>query len=311
MFRSKRRRLPPLHALRAFEAAARHLSFKDAAAELAVTPTAVSHHVRLLEDRLGIRLFERRARTVELTPEAQALYPVLREGFDAFDDALARLRAPRLRSVVTLSATVAFTARWLVPRAPAFHRANPHMDLRLHASDEPVDLQAGMADAAIRYGRGEYPGLKAEELFRDSFAPVCHPTLGLRRPEDLAGHTLIHFEWRRNWRENPVWARWLERAGLAQLQPKAHLILTDESQAIQAAVAGQGVALVSLALVEQELASGALVQPFELALAGYSYNIVYLDADDESERVAAIREWIRNDRMRPARGGERPAVEEI
>ena len=151
------RRLPPLHALRAFEAAARHLSFKAAAEELAVTPTAISHQVRLLEDTLGLRLFERRARCVELTQEGRELYPVLRDGFDRFAWAIAQLRARRLRSVVTLSATVAFTARWLVPRAPSFHRANPRTDLRLHASDDPVDLRgarrtrrSGMAPAPMR-----------------------------------------------------------------------------------------------------------------------------------------------------------------
>ncbi|HEX7044300.1 MAG TPA: transcriptional regulator GcvA [Burkholderiales bacterium] len=292
-FRSKRRRLPPLHALRAFEAAARHASFKEAAEELAVTPTAISHHVRLLEETLGVKLFERRVRNVVLTPAGQTLYPVLREGFDAFEEAIGRLHAPRLRTVVTLSATVAFTARWLVPRVPAFHRANPDVDLRLHASDEPVDLRTGAADAAIRYGDGDYAHSCAEELFQDAFAPVCSPVLGIRAPEELARHTLIHFEWRRPRRDNPVWPRWLECAGLADLRPKAHLILTDESQAIQAAVAGQGVALVSLALVAAELAGGTLVQPFPLTLEGYRYHFVYPRASAQSARIALLRSWIR------------------
>lgn len=181
MLRSKSpRRLPPLHALRAFEAAARHLSVKKAAAELAVTPTAVSHHIRVLETHLGVKLFERHVRQIELTSYGKQLYPVLREGFDAFADAIQQLKSRKVRTVVTLSATVAFTARWLAPRVPAFHRDHPDMDLRLHASDETVDLRSGTVDAAIRYGRGKYDGLMAETLFADTFAPACSPRLKLR-----------------------------------------------------------------------------------------------------------------------------------
>src|SRR5690606_4495142 len=235
-----RRRLPPLHALRAFEATARHRSVKKAAAELAVTPTAVSHHVRVLADALGVKLCERHPRRLEVTAYGRDLYPVLREGFDKFADAIDRLKTKKLRTVVTLSATVAFTARWLAPRVPAFHRDHPDMDLRLHASDETVDLRSGAVDAAIRYGRGKYEGLKAETLFSDTFAPACSPQLKLRNARDLAKHTMIHFEWRRERRDNPTWNRWLKEAGLADLRPKADLIFTDESQAIQAAIAGHG-----------------------------------------------------------------------
>jgi LysR family transcriptional regulator, glycine cleavage system transcriptional activator len=291
----KARRLPPLHALRAFEAAARHLSFKDAADELAVSATAISHHIRQLEKTLGLKLFERHPRRVELTAAGKELYPVMRDGFDSFTNAIARLKARKLRNVVTLSATVAFTARWLVPRAAAFHRAHPRMDLRLHASDEPVDLLAGTSDAAIRYGRGGYAGLEAEKLFQDVFAPVCSPALNLRQPQQLAAHTLIHFEWRRARRDNPIWARWLESAGLSELCPKAELIFTDETHAIQAAIAGQGVALVSLMLVADELARGTLVQPFGPKLDGFQYLLVYPPGAHISARVAALRTWIRDE----------------
>lgn len=301
MLRSRpARQLPPLHALRAFEAAARRLSFKGAADELAVTPTAISHQIRQLEAILGVKLFSRGSRRIELTPQGKELYPVLRDGFDAFARAIANLKVQRLRTVVTLSATVAFTARWLVPRAPSFHRANPRMDLRLHASDEPIDLESGLADAAIRYGRGRYAGMKSEELFQDVFAPVCSPGLRLRRTEELVHHTLIHFEWKRSRRENPVWARWLERAGLIDLKSKADLILTDESQAIQAATAGLGVALVSLPLVSGEIARGTLVQPFGPVLEGYRYCLVYPEASEGSERISALRTWIRSELERSA-----------
>lgn len=287
-----RRRLPPLHALRAFEAAARHLSFKDAAAELAVTPTAISHHVRLLEETLGVQLFERRARAVSLTAEGMVLYPVLRDSFDAVADAVSRLRAPRMRTVVTLSATVAFTARWLLPRVSAFHEANPDMDLRLHASDEPADLHAGMADAAVRYGSGNYPGLSAQKLLQDVFAPVCSPALNVARPEGLAAQTLIHFEWRQARRSNPTWPRWLEMVGLGDLHPKANLVFTDETHAIQAAVAGKGVALLSLLLVSDEIERGTLVQPFQPALESYRYWLVCRADDQDSKPIQALRRWI-------------------
>lgn len=303
MLRSKSfRRLPPLHSLRAFEAAARHLSFKEAAAELSVTPTAVSHHVRTLETALGVKLFERHPRHIELTTYGRQLYPVLREGFDSFADAISQLRSRKVRTVVTLSATVAFTARWLAPRVPAFHRDHPGMDLRLHASDETVDLRSGVADAAIRFGRGKYEGLAAEPLFEDAFAPACSPGLKLRGPRDLAKQTMIHFEWRRHRSENATWNRWLQVVGLPKLAPKADLIFTDESQAIQAAIAGHGVALLSRALITEELARGTLVQPFGpmLPMNGYRYDFVYLPANQDSARIAALRAWIRKELERPA-----------
>jgi LysR family transcriptional regulator, glycine cleavage system transcriptional activator len=304
MLRSKSsRRLPPLHSLRAFEAAARHLSVKKAAAELAVTPTAVSHHVRVLESALGVKLFERRVRHIELTTYGSQLYPVLREGFDAFADAIAQLKSRKVRTVVTLSATVAFTARWLAPRVPAFHRDNPMMDLRLHASDDIADLRSGMADAAIRFGRGKYEGLAAETLFSDTFAPACSPRLRLREARDLANHTMIHFEWRRHRKENPTWTRWLRTAGMPALTPKGDLIFTDESQAIQAAIAGNGVALLSLTLIAEELARGALVQPFgpTLELDGYHYDFVYLPAHEHSANISALRAWVQKALQGPDR----------
>src|SRR5690606_16529708 len=175
------------------------------------------------------------------------LYPVLRDGFDNFADAIGRLEAGKVRTVVTLSATVAFAARRLTPQLPAFHRDNPGMDLRLHASDEVADLRSGVADAAIHYGRGAYEAHMAEPLREDAYALVCSPALRLRDPRDLAKHTMIHFEWRRRRRENATWDRWLKAAGLPDLRPKNDLFFTDESQAIQAAVAGHGVALLSLA----------------------------------------------------------------
>ena len=286
------RRLPPLGALRAFEAAARLASFKRAADELAVTPTAISHQIRLLEDQLGVRLFERRTRQVALTADAAQLYPVLREGFDAFAAAVAAIAARRVRRAITLSATVSFTAKWLVPRVAAFRAAYPDFDLRLHASDDPVDLHAGVADAAIRYGHGPYPGLVCLPLIDDVFAPVCSPRQGVHAPQDLRSQPLLHVEWRHPAARTPSWRGWCERAGLHGVEVDAGLRYTDDSHAIQAAIAGQGVALLSLALVADDLASGLLVQPFGPTLEGYRHNQVYADGGPPGAEVVALGDWL-------------------
>lgn len=292
------RRLPPLGALRAFEAAARLGSFKRAAAELAVTPTAISHRIRELEVGLGVALFIRQTRKVVLTEAGHALFPPLREALDSMADAVMAVQRPA-RRIATLSATVAFTARLLVPRAASFRSRHPDWDLRLHAGDEAVDLQAGAVDAAIRYGYGRYPGLTAVPLFDDSFAPVCSPHLGIRRPEDLVTAPLIHFEWGpAPTRETlPSWAFWGQRArsvhpGLRRFVAKGGVTFGDESSALLAVVAGQGVALMSRVLVARELASGALVQPFGPVLDGLRYDLVFPSAASSRPAVAVLRDWV-------------------
>ncbi|SDZ13136.1 LysR family transcriptional regulator, glycine cleavage system transcriptional activator [Lysobacter sp. yr284] len=291
------RRLPPLGALRAFEAAARLRSFKRAAQELSVTPTAISHQIRSLEEHIGVRLFERQTRRVVPTAAAERLFPVLRDGFDAFAVAVEALRAQPQRRALTLSATLSFTAKWLVPRMASFRQACPDLDLRLHASDDPVDLHAGLADAAIRYGRGPWPGLDAEPLVENRFAPVCSPHLGLRGPHELRRHALLHSEWRHPSADTPTWQRWRERAnadglGLDDLDLDAGLRFTDESHAIQAAIAGHGVALLSLALVADDLAAGALVQPFGPVLDGHPHWWVQAPGAQRAD-LAALRAWLR------------------
>ena len=286
------RRLPPLAALRAFEAAARHLSFKHAAAELAVTPTAISHQVRLLEDTLGQRLFERRTRRVILTAAGHALYAPLRDGFDAIAEAVDSVRATTDPGAVTLTATMAFTSKWLVPRVAAFRARFPGISLRLLASDDVIDLRAGGADIAVRYGGGTYPGCRSQLLFQGSFAPVCSPRLNIRAPADLERHALIHSEWRNVDERTPVWPRWYAEAGLRYRPTESQIVFSDETHAIQAAVAGQGIALVSLALVADELATGALVTPFGPAIEGHGFHIVIPDSRAEDGKVEAVRVWL-------------------
>lgn len=284
------RRLPPLAALRAFEAAARHLSFKRAAEELLVTPTAVSHQIRLLEETMGLRLFDRRTRQVVMTEAAQRLYPVLRDGFDTFARTIDGLSAKAAPRAVTISATRAFTARLLVPRVARFQEQRPDITLRLLAADEPVDLAAGAADLAVRYGRGVYPGLRSERLGIDRMAPVAHPRLGLTAPQQLAAHRLVHFEWRIPDPDKPSWSRWFAAAGLPD-RSASSLLCSDESHAIQAVAAGHGVGLLSLTLVAEELAAGTLVQPFGPVIDGMGYHLLCRPGL-EGEAVAAVQEWL-------------------
>lgn len=264
------RRLPPLSQLRAFEAAARLGSFKRAAQELSVTPAAISHQVKALEEQLGLALFERRTRQVVLTPPGRQLLPALSAGFDTMAEAVAALRAQRQAASVTLSTTRAFMAQWLLPRLAAFRARHPRIELYLHADEAPVDVAAGEADLAIRYGTGPYPGLEATRLLEDRYRGVCSPQLKIRARRQLPQCTLIHFEWQRPWPDAPDWARWHREAGVPSGTSRG-LRFSEEVHAIQAAIAGQGVALLSDVLVQEELRRGVLRVPFGPALPGPGY----------------------------------------
>ena len=288
------RNLPPLSALRAFEAAARRLSFKAAAEELNVTPTAISHQVKQLEETLGSKLFERGTRAVRLTTSGHQLFPALRDGLDNFERAVEAVRRTHGTKTATLSSTVAFMARRLAPLAGTFRESYPDWTLRLDASNRTVDLDVE-ADAAIRYGRANYPGMVVEPLFQDCFAPVCSPRLGITTLDDLCQATLIHFEWGSAMRDDeyaPVWRDWLTKAGVSSVDPEAGLSFTDEIHAVQATLAGQGVGLLSLTLVAEEIASGVLVQPFGLTFESYRYDLVYSSRMSERPAVTILRDWV-------------------
>ncbi|SDN46376.1 LysR family transcriptional regulator, glycine cleavage system transcriptional activator [Methylobacterium phyllostachyos] len=288
----RRRRLPPLAALRAFEAAARHLSFRRAAAELGVTPTAISHQIRLLEASLGLALFVREVRRVALTAAGQRLYPALRDGFDAFERGLADVSRQTGRKAVTLTATTLFTARRLLPALGAFRAQHPSFDLRLHASDDLVDLAAGLADIAVRYGSGPFAGLVTEPLLSERFGVLCNPSLGLSAHEDLKRVPLLHVEWKRP-DMAPDWRRWARLAGLTALAVDAGPRLTDDGYALQAAVAGHGVVVASLVLAKPELEAGLLVHPFGPEIAGEAYHVVATPENMAGADVIAVRDWLR------------------
>lgn len=285
--------LPPLASLRAFEAAARHCSAKLAANELSVTPTAISHQVRQLEESLGVALFIRQPRQLVLTPQGRELQAVLSESFGAMAHAVARLRAPPARQAITLSATPAVAARWLLPRVSTLRALHPKLDLRIHASHDAVALDGVTADIAIRYGRGQWPGMVAEKLFDNVFAPACSPTLKLRRRADLTRHTLLHFSAPHSKSPPGTWFEWQQQAQVPGLDVSAGPVFSDETHTVSAALQGQGVALMSLALIADELRAGNLVQPFGPELPGLPFFLVCQEGRRSEPAVAAVFEWVR------------------
>ena len=280
--------LPPLNALRAFEAAARHGSFTRAAAELHVTQTAVSHQMRHLEAFLGLRLFLRLPRRLVLTPEGQAYARDLARVFERIADATRALDTRPRRELLAITSLPSFAARWLVPRLGAFTAAHPHIDLRLVATERPVDLARESVDVGIRFGYGRYPGLQVEKLMDDQLLPVCSPRLRRRaRALDLRRLPLLHDDSPDGWR------RWLRAAGRTDVDPERGHVFTDASMMLQAAVDGEGVALARWTLAEVELAAGRLVRPFPGTLpCEHAYYLVTAEAAADLPRVQSFRRWL-------------------
>lgn len=285
--------LPPLNALRAFEAAARHLSFTKGAHELNVTQGAVSHQVKALEDRLGFKLFLRRHQGLVLTEEGQNCQVFIREAFDrlatGFDSVLAKDDA----GILTVSVSPNFAAKWLVARIGRFTEAYPDIDLRLSASLRHVDLHREDVDVAVRHGEiDQWPDLDAVCLMAETLFPVCSPSLmegphPIDRPENLAHHTLIHLDNREDW------IKWLDFAGMDGIDLSKGAVFNQTSLALDAAAGGQGVALGRSALAAPELLAGRLVKPFEPALpVDYSYYIVCPKTTADRPKIKAFRDWI-------------------
>lgn len=284
-------RLPSLSALRAFEAAARLRSFKKAAEELSVTATAISHRIRVLEEYLERPLFVRKVRAVELTADGHTLFTAVGSGFQTIAFAIEQVRRPR-RASVTLSATPAFAAKWLVPRVAAFQAAHPDIDLHIHASNLPVDLNSGTADLAIRYGQGHGQGVTAHLLLEDYFAPVASAALSKTIHKDASQWPLIHFDWHRPLPVDLTWEAWAGRTGHPPADLATGIRYSEESHAIQAAVAGQGVALLSLLLVEDELRLGLLKVVAEPKLKGLAYYILKPSRHPVPDAVSTVEDWL-------------------
>ena len=287
--------LPPLNALRAFEAIARHLSFAKAADELHVTPAALSHQIRALEEQLGLPLFHRRTRAIELTDAGRLIYPGLHAGFESVRGAMAQLDRSRDGNVLVISATPGLVAKWLMPRLWRFLHAHPDIDARVSASLKIADFAAEGVDVAIRLSKENHPELYAERLFNDSVLPVCSPRLveqGLRSPADLPRFPLIHYDIPMSMRAPPLWADWFVVAGL-QGDATRGLKVNVADHALDAAVAGAGVSLSFKLIASDDVHSGRLVTPFgpELPLAS-GYNFVCPKGHEKRPNVRAFRDWL-------------------
>jgi len=294
------RRLPPLGTLRAFEAAARHLSFKEAAKELGLTPTAISHQIRLLEEYCGETLFRRRPRPLALSDAGARLFPAIRDGFDVFASALASLAGEAEAKPLRITTTSAFASRWLVPRLSLWREVHADVALSIIGVDRVVKLEADEADLAIRYARSAPHGA-SHEIFRDQFYPVCSPKLlakgpAIRQAGDVAGYPLIHFDWFANDPTAPGWKKWFELASIsdpgARQGWQVALSFREELHAIEAVLAGQGIALCSDVMVADDLASGALVKALDLALPGYGFYPVYAPDHPRRATIEVFVQWI-------------------
>jgi len=291
------RKLPPLNALRAFEAAARHLSFTKAADELAVTQAAISHQVKALEDHLGLPLFRRLNRRLVLTEAGQLYLPVLRDAFDAIAGGTARLHQDQDGGALHISVVPSLAAKWLLPRMSRFRDRHPEIDVMVSANNKLIDFSDGVFEMAIRYGSGVYPGLRTDQLLDDEVFPVCSPKLlngphPLKRPADLKHHTLLHDEISRH-DESPDWRGWLQAAGVDDVDWRRGPGFSDSSMVIEAAAAGQGVALGHRWLAAADLESGRIVMPFGPAVPSkFAYYLVSPEALAERRRVRLFREWL-------------------
>ena len=301
-----RRRLPPLTALRAFEAAARHLSFSRAADELHVTPAAVSRQIKTLEDHLGIKLFERTNRALVLTDAARAGLPGISDGFASLQDATDRMRRRSDTHVVTVAMAPSFAAKWFMPRLPDFTARHPDIELRVAAGIAMVDavgtessiakmLHRERIDVAVQFGGGDYPGCRVERLLEVSVVPMCSPLLleknPLQTPKDLSRHVLLHDDTAYHGR--PSWSDWCRAAGVSDVDTARGLHFNHVALALEAAVEGQGVVLSLRQLAADDLAAGRLVVPFEISLdLEYAYYVIYPQSDAGRREVVAVRDWL-------------------
>ncbi len=293
--------LPPLSALRAFEAAARLMSFSKAADELNVTPAAISHQIHALEQDLGVRLFNRLNRSVELTASARVLLPGLSESFAGIQASVRRLRAHNDTGTLTVTASPSFAAKWLVVRLNRFQERWPDIDVRISATDNVVDLSTGDFDIAIRYGGGRYPGLEVEPLLKNEVFPACSPRLlehgpPLHTPDDLRRHALIHDQAVDRDPLAPSWPMWLKAAGVTGFSGTSGITFSASYLALDAAIAGHGVVLATSTIAAADLAAGRLVRLFSLALPDlFAYYIVTAPGALERAKVKAFRNWLRQE----------------
>ncbi|HBY38522.1 MAG TPA: transcriptional regulator [Alteromonas sp.] len=288
------RRLPPLNALKAFEAAARHLSFTRAADELFVTQAAVSHQIKALEEFLSLKLFIRRNRTLLLTEEGQAYFLELKDIFKNLQDATERLLARGSKGAITVATPPSFASQWLVPRISKFSLAYPDIDVRLKAVDFDEGFLADDIDVAIYYGRGRWSGIQAEKLHTEFLTPLCSPSLfqgskPLNSLADLKHHVLLHDSSR------AIWKMWLKHFNVFGVNVNQGPVFSHSMMVMQAAALGQGIALGNSVLAKPELDAGRLIMPFEEKLESRdAYYLVCHEGQAEMGKISAFRDWVMN-----------------
>jgi LysR family glycine cleavage system transcriptional activator len=294
-----RRRMPPLNSLRAFEAVARHLSVTKAADELAVTPAAVSHQIKTIEDHLGLELFQRAKGALLLSDAGQAILPGIRDGFESFASAIEQIDNLGESGVLTISVAPSFAAKWLLPRLEGFQAEYPEIDVRVGASMALTNFHSDGVDLAIRYGAGRYPDLHCERLLTEAVFPVCSPKL-LNGPQKLdsldalKSQTLLHDDSPDDDPSCPTWAMWLKAAGAKDIDAARGPKFNQSSLVIEAAVLGRGVALAKASLAAADLAEGRLVKPFGTAVpVDFAYYVVCPDAKLALRKVSLFRDWLK------------------
>jgi LysR family transcriptional regulator, glycine cleavage system transcriptional activator len=294
-------RLPPLNALRAFDAVARHMSFKEAAEELFVTPAALSYQIRQLEEHLNLKLFNRLNRAIELTDHGRLIAPGLRSGFRQMAETMNQLSRRRSGNILVISAGPAFTAKWLAPRLYRYIASHPEIDTRISASLKLVDFETDDVDVAIRFGNGNYEGCDSVKLADEFVTPLCSPSLlegpaPLRSPKDLANHTLIHDVTHVGIFELAGWRDWLKAADVKGIDTERGLRFNVADHAQDAAVAGAGVVLGRTVLAQGDIDSGRLVIPFDLKLkANFSFYVVTHKSRSNSPMIRGFLDWLQEE----------------
>jgi LysR family glycine cleavage system transcriptional activator len=288
-------RLPPLNAIRAFEAAARHLSITLAADELNVTPGAVSRQVKSLEDVLGLQLLKRGHRQIALTRQGSDYFKAITKSLEDLREATRKLKRRNQRKQLKIRAYTTFAMRWLIPRLSGFHAQHPEIEVLLKASTDPVDFRREDIDGAVRLGDGNWPGAHVYRLVSNVLAPVASPAAlaagtKLRRVADLKHHTLLHSMARPD-----DWGYWIEAAGgAAGLDPRDGMSYESSAMAYAAAIEGQGIAMAQLFLVASDLESGRLAMPFKkvLDMGDYTYYLLTPNHKEESQYMKTFRLWM-------------------
>ena len=297
MLKPSRSSLVHLNALRAFEAAARQLSFAAAASELNVTPSAISQQIRTLEEYLDMPLFFRSKVGITLTPQARDAYPTIRDGLDQLALGFERLRFSQHDRIVTLTAPPSFAAQWLLPRIDRFRQQHPDLEIRLDASDRLADFASEGVDIGVRYGLGGYPGLAADKLLVERLVPVCSPKLlPSAEPANeawLARTTLIHDTTSDFDPTFPAWKQWLHGRGMHNVDATRGLRINSSLLAIQAAIDGQGIALSRTVIAERDVQAGRLITPFPQAeRTRCAYYVVHMPHALTHRKVRAVRDWL-------------------